>query len=267
MKKKCGRVSCSFTQKSLCFHLWALFSFHDNFTSFLSDHDSSKKNIDKRDRLMDSAASDSAGGDLAFWQRRCSVLLEELQLRTQECTSLRAEAARAQLVPKLQESLQDMTRQRDSVTKERDGLQLKVSQLQKELRDAEHRHQMNSFNQRLAGADSDRPSSSPQLPGTATHSASSCIIQTSAGPQLVLRQSNAVSSLGFSKKQQPCDLASFAQTSSFCPSGGHEEAEVARVMSIARDAAVLDARLGERNDEDDEELEKRYKLLLQRNKK
>ena len=209
-------------------------------------------------------------GELAYWRQRCGVLLDELQRRTQESSALRGEAAKAQLVPKLQDALLDMTRQRDAVTRERDNLQLKVMQLQKDARDTEHRLQMDNFNKRLASTDLDEgaaaafPSDRSGAGASSSSSQNVCIVQTSAGPQLVFRQSNAVSSIGFAKKVPTAPNEQIPSGPNLKRGLEDEEAEVSRVMSIARDAAVLDQRLGERDDNDDEELERRFRSLQQR---
>jgi hypothetical protein len=220
--------------------------------------------------MDDSATGAQPSTGEGFWERRCAVLLSELELRTKECAALRSEAGKAQMLPRVQEALQETIRERDTALRERDALQAKVLQLQKDVRGLEHRHQMATYARQLDDetptTSAAVPSGSPSGSSFASQRGGATVVHTSAGPQLVFHESTAVSSLGFGKRRSSAlqQQAVRDQGASRSGGSGEEEDEVQRVMRMAQDAAALDSRLGERADDEDEELARRFRALQRR---
>ncbi|ORC90567.1 uncharacterized protein TM35_000083650 [Trypanosoma theileri] len=206
---------------------------------------------------------------------KVSVLERELKLRNAECAKLRQDLQELSQVKQTNES------QRDVITGLRNQLELTsvahasamemIEKMKKEIRDKEHRERVESLNARL-NEHKPSPSGTSNVASLSNASAptrgtSGGVVLTSSGPQIICN-SSGISSLGFAQVQRPVDFLGGVQKGTQQqqqqPAVDGEEDEVARIMEMAKEEAMMEIQYAEVEDHEEKELRERFEALRNR---
>ncbi|KAH9578344.1 hypothetical protein LSM04_003252 [Trypanosoma melophagium] len=206
---------------------------------------------------------------------KLSVLERELKLRSAECVELRQNLQELSRVKQTNDSQQEViTRLRSKLefttAAHASALEM-IEKLKKELREKEHRERVDCLNARLNEHDPSPDSGALKATthnttaSVPTSNASGGVVLTSSGPQIICK-SSGISSIGFAHVPRPVDFLGGVQKRKQQQQQAvdGEEDEVARVMEMAKEEAMMDIRYAEVEDHEEKELRERFNALRHR---
>lgn len=195
---------------------------------------------------------------------KVQALEQELKLRTEENTKLRAE------LRELAEIKQKSESQSKSITALTEELEVArvahasaveaLEEMRKKLRDREHKERIQRTQAILDG--------NGAVGGLSAHSGANAggnfVPTTAAAPQIIDKNSD-ISFLGFSKQQRPvdflCGVGNSFGGSNNARGGEADEGEVARLMDMVKDSVLMDIQYSEIGEKEERELQRRFEAL------